>query len=122
MGHSRTCNLIGVAEVDENRENLFTAMTLLEVQQEIRKAAKNGEKITYWYAQTKTGLKILKLRRYDEVVKTGDLPQARGTIVCSVCDAQGCSVCNYSGITTKRNISGYADWQIEEMKKKYKKV
>lgn len=112
MGHSRTINCIGETEPDANGiAEMAYANTALEVLQEIKK----NPAIKFWHAQTKTGDRILKLehdgddwiRKSDDFVKLSRVK----TIPC-VCK-NGCFICNYSGITTAKQLAGYQDWQIE---------
>ena len=80
---------------------LYPAMSPLDMVQQEKKAMRNGDKIVDWYAQTRTGKKMLQHRAK---VKT---------VVCPKCSGFGCGICNISGITTKRWLSGFQVWQLK---------
>ena len=101
MGSTHTYNVIGVGEEREDRSSLYPAMSHLDMQQQAEKAKRRGDKIVDWYWQTQTGRKMLERR-----VKVK-------TVVCPTCKGSGCRICNFSGITTKRWLAGFQDWQLK---------
>jgi hypothetical protein len=133
MGRSITIHCIGYARtggyVNEKGEGvtqhrLFYAMNRLEVEQKRYEAAKEGLKINYWVAQTKTGLRILASKKvFVEYwpINDKDVPRVN-TVTCPICLGEGhngkyyCPVCNGSGITKKGNEKRWQPWQIEHMK------
>jgi hypothetical protein len=107
MGHSQTIHCIGEAE----NGHLWYAMNKLEIAQARIKAKKENEKIIQWYAQTKTGCRILGTDSIYTIVDDMALPKITGIIPC-VCK-NGCFICRGTKITTKKWINGFRDWQIE---------
>ena len=93
MGHSYTIHLVGIGTLDR-------AMNVLEKMQVEHLAEKHGMPKIEWYAQTRRGVNILNARPIK-------------TIPCICPNSQGCHACNYSGITTQKNLNGYRDWQLE---------
>lgn len=100
MGSSHTYHVIGVGQEREGKASLYPAMSHLEMVQQAKKAERNGDKIVDWYWQTQTGRKML------------ERPAKIKTVVCPKCSGFGCGICNVSGITTKRWLSGFQDWQL----------
>ena len=119
MGRSITINCIGETEIKEGKSSIYTAMNRLEVEQENIKAVRRRNPILWWYAQTKTGEKILgissEINRWtvtpEELSKIKTVPCPK----CSHLDKPGCGICNFSGITTKRHLKGYREWQLEPL-------
>ena len=115
MGRSHTIVCIGETEQNENGEaELFFANSSLEVLQIIKK----HPEVKYWTAQTKVGQTILKLGIYEfEYVRTSEdfVKNCKIKTIPCVCK-NGCFICNYSGITTKKHLKGFQDWQIERAK------
>jgi hypothetical protein len=129
---SHTINCIGIAP-EGSKEYLYYAMNRLEIEQEKVKAQKEGRKILYWYAQTKTGVRILK---GNQTVEDKDLPPYK-TVQCPICQGKGrkivdnskniplvksCPVCNSSGITKNKYWNKWHTWQLEEMKKEFQEA
>ena len=132
MGRSITIHCIGHApEYCDVKTGgivyrLYSAMSKKEIAQARRKAQSDGLKIEFWYAQTKTGCRVLGSHNdwsigifrkvYDNEVKTPKL------VICPVCLGRGrngmfyCPVCDGSGITLKGYEKRWQDWQIAEMK------
>ena len=124
MGRSYTYNCIGEGQNRSTEEDtvshyLYMAMSRLEIMQETKKAARHGDEIVCWYAQTRTGERILGGR--EMVVgesRVAAIPACKGAITCPVCNGQGkCPVCNFSGITTAKILNTYRPWQLEEMRR-----
>jgi hypothetical protein len=126
MGKSYTIHCIGEGRdknigKDTNEHYLYMAMSRLEIMQETRKARRHGDEIVRWYAQTKTGKRILG--GWDMVGdEIATIPHCKGAILCPICNGQGkCQACNFSGITTSKIIHTYQFWQLEEMREAIKK-
>jgi len=115
MGYSQTINLIGCSKSDETgRQQICYAMTKLDMLQEMLKMEKRKTPIVEWYAQTKTGAKMLGKNIYPwDIVKHDSVNIKIKTVPCPACRTKGCQICNWSGITTKRHLSGYQDWQLK---------
>lgn len=101
MGTSCTYHVIGVGEEKDGKSLLYPAISQLERVQQVEKAKRQGDKIIDWHSQTRTGEKLLKK------------PLKLATVVCPKCSGFGCSICNVSGITTKRWLSGFQAWQLK---------
>ena len=121
MGRSYIINCLGYGPVVNGRRRVFSAMNRLEIEQERHKAEKEGIKIVYWIAQTKTGEGVLGCDSCGSALDR-NVPHVK-TITCPVCLGQGgngkyyCPVCKGSGITTQGNEKHWRPWQIEEMRK-----
>lgn len=100
MGSTNTYHVIGVGEEREGKSHLYPAMTHLDMAQQAKKAERDGDKIVDWYWQTQTGKRML------------ERPAKIKTVVCPKCSGFGCGICNVSGITTKRWLAGFQDWQL----------
>jgi hypothetical protein len=85
-------------------------------------ATREGLKIEYWEAQTRTGEKILG----GPAVLDKDIPPIK-TITCPICGGIGrkrlsenafysCVVCNGSGLTKQGHWSKWRDWQLLKIK------
>jgi len=129
MGKSYTINCIGYGpEKSEIRngekcitQRMHYAHTKLEIAQEIRKSAKRGEIIEYWGAQTKAGWNMIGTTP-GWPTKTEDIKLPK-TVACPRCshlgyDDEGCGICNFSGITTKKWLSGFRDWQLKRVEER----
>ena len=114
---SHTIHVIGFAVVKQEgnttTERLFYAMNRVEMEQQRRKASKDGLTIDRWVSQTATGTRILGGR---ESVGEANAPRVK-LIDCDVCDTHGCIVCNHSGITTKDNKNQWQDWQLKSIRR-----
>ena len=125
MGRSYTYNYIGIGQEINGQARVYMAMSLVEVAQEIRKAAKEGDIIRYWEGQTKTGEKALG---GSWPVKTERLKLPK-LVKCPICNGIGnfkngnvktiCVVCNGSGITKNGNWNKWSKWQIDMMKSEW---
>ena len=120
MGRSRTYHVIGHTTAEETsdgtmREYLYPAMNRLEMEQKTIQAIKDGKEIVIWWAQTRTGERILG--GHGDVLAR-HITAPKGIIGCPRCNSEGCFVCNYSGITTKKWVSGFQAWQLEPDKPK----
>jgi len=132
MGKSYTYHCIGIGVPDkEGSSRAFFAMNRLEILQARAQAKREGVQLDHWYWQTKVGCRILGIDEYTSFIMDKDLIfKVAGTIQCPICKGQitssggvstYCSVCFNSGITTKARVSGYRDWQLENMKKRFDK-
>lgn len=136
MGRSITIHCIGqgpIERIDETsyRRREYHAMNRTQIKQEIEKARRRGQTITEWYAQTKTGCKILgdaQATHWPVLTSNLILP---ATVICPVCHGEGyrmkssdfmspfCVVCNGSGICKKDHEKRWQPWQIERMKSEF---
>ena len=90
MGKSQTINCIGEAPTNNpNKVRLFYAMNRRELQQEQIKASKEGLHIAVWYAQTKTGCRVLGTTWTYEEIQTCKIPKTK-LIPCPCCHDKGC--------------------------------
>ncbi len=92
-------------------------MNKLDVLQQEIKAKKDDDIIQRWYAQTRTGLKILGIAGdyYEyEIIDASKIKRTKRVITCYICNGHGCFICNDSGITTRKHIEGYRGWQQED--------
>jgi len=118
MGKSVTINCLGYGPIDKGSRRMFCAMNRLEIEQERHKAGKEGIKIEFWQAQTRTGEMILG-GTFDQLDR--NVPHVK-TVICPVCNGKGrngkyyCPVCSGSGITRPGNEKKWMPWQIENMK------
>lgn len=120
MGRSQTIHCIGLTGDINGHQRMFTAMNRLQIAQETEKAKREGLIIESWYAQTKTGCRILgDILAEHCMVKASDVPQVRGLITCDVCSGNGCPVCRYSGVTVKTAKKNYLDWQLKRFEEEY---
>ena len=101
MGASRIYHVIGTGNERNGKSLLYPAMSHLDMAQQAEKARRNNDTIVGWYSQTKTGEKMLQ-----HTVKIK-------TVICPKCSGFGCSICNVSGITTRRWLSGFQPWQLK---------
>lgn len=130
VGRSITINCIGLGpeELIEGkiRQRVYQVMNRVEIVQEIEKAYKQGNYIVSWYAQTKTGKRVLG-GSWDVPTNEIKLPKL---VTCPVCQGEGnwslgkglkhfCVICNGSGLCKKGNEKKWQSWQIESMKKEY---
>ena len=122
MSRSNTYHVVGYGvarKVVENgqeiiRQTVEGAMSRLEIMQLSAYAEKAGRPIITWYAQTKTGIRILGDEAAEFLpVRTGDVPKVK-TVECPRCRGagKGCSICNFSGFTTRRHLHGFSEWQL----------
>jgi len=121
MGRSYTIHCLGYAPLNRKEKRVFTAMNKREIAWRRIEASREGLKIKYWYAQTKTGEKILGgLIKKDEEVRVPKLVEC-------ICGGRGyyvennekyrCPVCEGTGQTTKGYWNNWTNWQIERFKK-----
>lgn len=118
MGASRTYNVIAITTENGNGQQYgYFCMTRENMGQSVKKAEKEGLRIDHWEHQTKTG---------ERMIKQGPSKVS----VCSVCLggnprpgwAGGCPVCEHTGwCSPRKRLTGWADWQIEHMKREYRK-
>ena len=109
MGRSFTYHVIGYSRPEGAREYVYPAMNRLEMEQETRKAfIRDGRVILRWEAQTRTGERILG----GKPIIPATLAQTVKTVQCPKCAGKGCSICNFSGITTTRWLRGFQAWQL----------
>lgn len=93
----------------EGRQNCYPCMTMENMGQAVEKAKKDGYPIEGWGSQTVLGEKMAK-KTPPKVVK------------CEICLGSGCPVCEWSGwLASMKRASKWASWQIESMKKDYRK-
>ena len=133
MGKSKTVHVLGFAPCEDGHK-IYTAMSKVEIAQVRELAKKDGLKIKYWLAQTKTGAKILGYERWEYIddlfVKAGK------TVTCPVCNGIGqketgetmrsglpvvisCPICNSSGICKPGYEKNWQEWQIKEIRKRF---
>lgn len=115
---------IGLGQEKDGGRACYPAHSKLEMRQVMRKAARRGDKIEWWYAQTRTGCNILKVADIGDWTPTPRCVTDIQVIPCPKCghlpeDEQGCSICNWSGITTRERLRGYADWQLKPEKSRH---
>ncbi len=106
MGRSETIHCIGQGK----NGNLEYGMTKLEVYQKTLLYSN----IEYWYTQTEKGFQILG---GDTVFREAILNNPPKGIIDCICQVS-CPLCRGSRKTTKREMSYYREWQIEEFKNK----
>ncbi len=127
MGKSRSINLIGLGR--ENNKGVrpcYPANNRLEMRQMLRKAVLAGDKIEWWYAQTQTGCRSLKVADVGEWTPTPLYVMDAPVVLCPVCgdfpeEKQGCGVCNFSGITSRAWLRKYQPWQLSPLSSPNKK-
>ena len=111
MGHSVVVDCIG----EDERGNLYTAMSKLEVYQMTIKY-----KIEHWYEQTDKGFKILSSFGYlphgNIVIRDTILNNPPKGIMDCICKTS-CPMCKGSGKTTKRMMNGWKS--LEKDKRGY---
>jgi len=99
-------HVVGLAH-EGSRTYMYGAMTRLEMEQAMRQAAMEGRTIERWVAQTPRGEMLLGGPSID-----ADMLRPIRTIICPVCEAEGCAICRFSGITTERELQKYQPWQL----------
>jgi hypothetical protein len=120
MGRSVTYHIIGLSRENEHGRNCYPAMNRLEMRQAMRKARIDEDCIEFWYAQTFTGCRILRVADTYDWTPTPQFLMKIKVIPCPVCghrprQEQGCGICRFSGITTEKVIKKYAPWQLEPL-------
>jgi hypothetical protein len=106
MGHSRTISLVGWSEMKDMRQDtLAYAESLLDMYQ----ATIKNKQLILWQPQTRKGEALL-----EKWEACGGKP--KGLVKCICKRENGCFICNGSGITTRKHIQGFQDWQIEMAK------
>lgn len=129
MGHSQTIHVIGqgkgTVNGNETTRRIYYAMNRVEMEQQRAKARRDGDTIESWYAQTKTGQRILgDYMPPDYILPDKDAPHVK-LITCPVCEGDGhngkyhCPVCDGSGLCKAGNERHWQDWQIEQMKREH---
>lgn len=123
MGRSFTYHVIGEGPLIDGKKRIYAAMNRLEIKQELEKARKEGDSILTWYAQTRTGCRVLgNENAMSWPIKTEHIPLPK-TVTCPICEGEGhngkyfCVICNGSGICKPGNEKKWLPWQLEEMKK-----
>ena len=116
MGGSYTYNVFGLSEVhtDERNESkhsdVYPCTTKLDMVRARKQAKERGQPMISWQSQTEQGRKMLgDGYQLDDNV---DLSHIK-TIECPKCKGNGCGICDVTGITTERELSKYASWQLE---------
>lgn len=94
MGRSYTYHVVG----ETDKHNIIGAMSRLEMAQETAKEARRGNTVVTWHAQTRVGLRMLGTDVL-YLPKVARLIPKTKTIICYVCEGDGCPVCRSSGIT-----------------------
>ncbi len=116
MGSSHTYHVIGIIPLEPGRDRLVCAMSRAEMVQQLAIVARDDQSISHWFAQTKTGQRVLGSQ---ESCTTSELPRMPKLVVCPVCNGNNCPVCNYSGVCKRNHWLKWQPWQIENMKKRY---
>lgn len=118
-----TYHVVGLARMDDNRDRMYPAMSRAGMVQEIAKAKRDGLTIDRWYAQTRTGMRILSYDRLylgelDLIVRTREIADTLPKLPeCPVCDGRGCCCCNYAGIAPKGYANRWQSWQLDMIRK-----
>ena len=116
MGRSYTYNLFGLSEVHTDERNhekhsdVYPCMTKLDMVRARKQAEERGQPMISWQSQTGQGREMLG-DGY-QLDRDVDLSNIK-TIECPKCKSSGCGICDFSGITTERELSKYAPWQLE---------
>ena len=127
-------HVIGMTKPNDNKQQLVYAMNKMEMAQQKRIMEKEGKPIVEWYAQTRTGCKMLGGTLPYSVIDDRAIIHAN-LIVCPICNGIGkkqiqtetaglpmfrsCPVCNGSGITKRGYWKHWREWQIESFKKDF---
>lgn len=124
MGRSYTYHVVGYGIKRNGKRYIYPAMNRLQIKQQLKSAAEEGDEIRYFVAQTRTGMRILNTDDPYAEVKPEDIPLP-ATITCPVCQGKGyywenhtrymCGPCRGSGITTKGELKKYMPWQLARM-------
>ncbi len=134
MGRSQTIHVLGYAP-DGGELRIYRAMNKTEIAQARKLAERDGLKIKFWQAQTKTGAKMIGAAEPwthidDEFVKAGK------AVTCPVCEGIGqkdtgektltglpivkhCIVCNGSGICKPGHEKRWQEWQLNNIRKDF---
>lgn len=133
---SETINIIGLGKYshEQGGRRVYHAMNKTEMLQEKVKAERDdGETISFWYAQTKAGQRILNAFEPYQGVPDSEIKHVK-LVECPICQGQGrkrlengpglpmyrgCVVCNSSGLTRSGHWKKWQDWQLEEMRKEF---
>ena len=116
MGKSYTVHCVGLSPSRE-----YYAMSKMEIAQANHRAKKNGDQIIEWYAQTKTGVRILGANDTNKCVPAEKIKLPK-MVTCPICEGRGkngkysCPVCNFSGITRPGYEKKWRPWQLESMR------
>lgn len=108
-----TYHVIGLAPAGQLAQREYWCMNKREMAQAIVKARDEGLTITHWYAQTRTGERMLG---NTPIAATSDINLPK-LVDCPICDGNGCCVCNYSGVTQKNYWRKWSDWQLESIRR-----
>jgi len=119
---SHTIHVIGLAKMDEQRDAMYFAMSRVEMVQQMVIAQRDGRTIDRWYAQTRTGMRMLgmyfveTLPGYDarHFAYAHEIQHLLPKLpTCEVCDGRGCCCCKISGLARNGNARRWSAWQIE---------
>jgi len=120
MGKSFIYNVFGLSVVHQEdgdaqrHSDVYPCMTKLDMVRARKKAEKKGQPIESWQAQTRQGERMVGgtgLWLDSEI----NLSRIK-TVECPRCKGEGCGICDFSGISTKRDLSHYMPWQLEPEK------
>lgn len=133
---SYTYHCVGLGRMVDGSQRMWFAMNRAEIEQERIKARREGNEIVSWYAQTKTGTRILRGKDSINDADLGIVARLHGCPVCngewkrtlkpatetSIAWVRLCPVCNGSGVCRKGHERRWAEWQIREMKKEWRET
>ena len=116
MGRSYTYNVFGLSEVHTDKRNpdkhsdVYPCTTKLDMVRARKQADERGQPMISWQSQTEQGREMLgDSYQLDKNLNLSNIK----TIECPKCKGNGCGICNFSGIITKREFGNYMPWQLE---------
>jgi hypothetical protein len=126
---SHTIDCIGLGKDRDGRRTIYEAQNRTEVMQERNRAAKTGDIILEWYAQTSAGVRVLGSVCSGVWVHVMDsfVPSVH-MVTCPICEGDGhngkyfCPVCHGSGISRSGNEKHWMAWQLDSMRAERAKV
>lgn len=128
MGRSYTYHVIGFSNWSKDIRAECNCMNKMEMAQEHKKMADNNTPIYGWYAQTKTGCRMIGADYPHQEISDTQVSHCR-LAQCPVCRGSGgnlnhefrhpCVVCNGSGITKPGHWNKWSQWQIDRMKAEF---
>lgn len=134
MGHSQTIHVIGFSEevkVDDKTFRRYEchAMNKMEMVQKKKDMAEHGTPVVGWYAQTKTGCKMIGAEFEWFQVPDNEVKHSK-LIPCPICNGIGkvvknmvvqasCMVCNGSGLTKSGHWLKWREWQLDGVKQEF---
>lgn len=134
MGRSVTIHVIGCEKKSDGSEELHYAMNKTEISQIREKLSRKNRHIFSWYAQTKTGCKMIGAD--STLTHVADEDVSGGRIVrCFACggrgyrhvnetkhnfpNVRGCPVCDGSGVCSPGHWKKWNDWQIATIRSEF---